>query len=733
MNLSHLSRLSLSLTSIALLTGTAVQGHTPPNAAFKFTSGFVEPAAVYEVPTHQMFALRATQGAENLDRLLLDMDLVGMTYTVDHQGVSLTSALSGEFPNIRVNTPDASGVIGAGAVLEDDTCSVGAIFSGTLLGENEARCFRHFDDPVNNVGLLSIFARARDWAESANNNVWNWEQTLEFHKQAFTHADPVMRERYQMSMFRGVGQAIHLVQDMCQPAHTRNDPHNFVATIEDWAVTHPSFVANAIRGASGTVVLPTLNAYFEGASAETNAKFFSDDTIFTDYALPSEQSTSVIPTGGVDFIVGNGHGARLARRYTSMFQSDMNGNWQNIIDHSMVDSADRVMKDNVTQLAPRAVRYSRGMINHFFRGDLTLSESSGGNGNIEVKNTSAVGNSLGAGNIRLYYEAVDGTLHELNGSNGTPNVSPHPTVSVTVNSTVEIAGGIVDFLRDRGSQTIQNESVRARIDGRLIAHFDGMLGQEDGVAVGRMTTCGAIPGMVCIPAGSFSMGSNAASGLPYNGSTSTQPVHSVTISQSFWMSETEITQAQYQAMMGSNPSYFSGANLPVEQVTWHNARAYCAALTAQEQAAGNVPAGMEYRLPTEAEWEYACRAGTVTEFNVGSALFCGQAKFWYSYHSNGSCNSSSPVNVGSYAANAFGLYDMHGNVWEWCLDSYAGYSGASQTDPFVTGGSGRVVRGGSWWDSFSGGCRSAFRYNRSPGNSYFGVGFRAVLAPVPVP
>ncbi len=238
--------------------------------------------------------------------------------------------------------------------------------------------------------------------------------------------------------------------------------------------------------------------------------------------------------------------------------------------------------------------------------------------------------------------------------------------------------------------------------------------------------------MVLIPAGTFDMGSIAASGAPYYGQSDERPVHSVTISQSFWMSETEITQAQYQAMMGSNPSYSSGANMPVEQVTWHDARAYCAALTAQEQAAGNVPAGMEYRLPTEAEWEYACRAGTTTEFNVGAGLFCGQAIFGYSYHSNSSCNSGSPVNVGSYSANAFGLYDMHGSVWEWCLDSYAGYSGASQTDPFVTGGLVRVLRGGGW-NNFSYNCRATIRNYYSPGFLYNTFGFRVVLAPVLVP
>ncbi|MEZ6020808.1 MAG: formylglycine-generating enzyme family protein [Planctomycetota bacterium] len=202
-----------------------------------------------------------------------------------------------------------------------------------------------------------------------------------------------------------------------------------------------------------------------------------------------------------------------------------------------------------------------------------------------------------------------------------------------------------------------------------------------------------IAGMVAIPAGTFQMGSNAPLGAPYFPSTGEQPVHTVHISQSFWMSATEVTQGQYQALMGVNPSYFSGgANRPVEQVSWHDARAYCAALTAQEQALGNVPNGFEYRLPTEAEWEYACRAGTTTEFHYGASLLCGEAKFYFSNHSGTDCGSAGTTDVGSYAPNGFGLFDMHGNVSEWCLDSYSGYGAGTVTDPFVTGWLNRVFR-----------------------------------------
>ncbi len=241
-----------------------------------------------------------------------------------------------------------------------------------------------------------------------------------------------------------------------------------------------------------------------------------------------------------------------------------------------------------------------------------------------------------------------------------------------------------------------------------------------------------VAGMVLITAGTFPMGSSAPAGGPYLGNPETQPVHDVTITQDFWMGEFEVTQEQYQALMGVNPSSFSGTNLPVEQVSWSDARAYCTALTAQERALGNVPAGMEYRLPTEAEWEYACRAGTATEFNMGAAIYCADAHFQYSFHDNSYCNSVSTAGVGSYAANALGLYDMHGNVWEWCLDSYASYGPGAISDPFVTGGALRVLRGGSWSDlSFS--CRSAWRRSSSPSGAFANFGFRVVLARVLLP
>ena len=216
--------------------------------------------------------------------------------------------------------------------------------------------------------------------------------------------------------------------------------------------------------------------------------------------------------------------------------------------------------------------------------------------------------------------------------------------------------------------------------------------------------------------------------------------HTVTLTKDFYMSKYEVTQREYMAVMGNNPSRFTGElNRPVEQVSWNDAMSYCAKLTASEKAAGRLQAGWEYRLPTEAEWEYACRAGTSTPFHYGNDLRSGMANFDGTREYAGGTGSVNNPNgtylgrttaVGSYAANAFGLYDMHGNVWEWCLDWKGAYPAGSVNDPKgPSSGSVRVIRGGSW--SFPAGyCRSAERSNLgNPVNRYFVFGFRPVLAP----
>lgn len=225
--------------------------------------------------------------------------------------------------------------------------------------------------------------------------------------------------------------------------------------------------------------------------------------------------------------------------------------------------------------------------------------------------------------------------------------------------------------------------------------------------------------LVLIQPGTFQMGSIAVGGVAV-------PVHGVTITRPFWMGKFEVTQARFLALRGFNPSDFPGATLPVNRVTWIQAVEYCDALTQQEAAAGRLPVGYEYRLPTEAEWEYCCRAGTTTEWSFGSSPSCD--------HANAASCLQQPSIVGSYAANAFGVHDMHGNVWEWCLDSTgstgdADYPTGSVSDPYMTVGILRRFRGGSFdFDALS--CRSAFRLAGSPGLLNFNIGFRVVCAPI---
>ncbi|MDF1836775.1 MAG: formylglycine-generating enzyme family protein [Planctomycetota bacterium] len=242
-----------------------------------------------------------------------------------------------------------------------------------------------------------------------------------------------------------------------------------------------------------------------------------------------------------------------------------------------------------------------------------------------------------------------------------------------------------------------------------------------------------IPGMSFIPAGTFQMGSDTQQYVPpYFAGSEASPVHDVTHSQAFWMGQREVTQFEYQTIMGVNPSFFLGSDHPVENVSWLEASAYCEILTANEIAAGNLPAGFEYRLPTEAEWEYACRAGSTTEFYTGPDLFCTDAHIQYSAHAVGSCLIDSTTPVASFPSNGFGLYDMHGNVSEWCLDNFEPYGPDALTDPFVSGGNYKVHRGGGWF-SASIDSRSAFRHANGPWGTSWNVGFRVVLGRVLTP
>ncbi len=228
------------------------------------------------------------------------------------------------------------------------------------------------------------------------------------------------------------------------------------------------------------------------------------------------------------------------------------------------------------------------------------------------------------------------------------------------------------------------------------------------------------------------MGSNSGTD-PDRGSDEVQ--HTVTLTQGFWLSDHEVTQGEYQTVMGNNPSYFTGdLNRPVEVVSWNDAVSYCQKLTERERAAGRITAQQAYRLPTEAEWEYAARAGTTgaryTVYGYDVAQSLDYIAWWNGNSRTDGWFSHQTHPVKQKAANVWGLYDMLGNVFEWCSDWYGDYPSWSVTDPAGPGsGSYRVVRGGSWHNDAKR-VRSAFRDGNVPGDRGRNLGFRPALSSV---
>ena len=244
--------------------------------------------------------------------------------------------------------------------------------------------------------------------------------------------------------------------------------------------------------------------------------------------------------------------------------------------------------------------------------------------------------------------------------------------------------------------------------------------------------------LVLIPAGEFMMGGDEqpeqvarkcnGAGASAEWFRNEQPQHRVKITKPFYMGVYALTQAQYLTVVKTNGADFKGENNPADGVSWKDAVLICKRLSAMT--------GQTLRLPTEAEWEYACRAGTTTPFNTGETLSTDQANydgnFTYGSARKGEYREKT-VAVGSFAPNAFGLYDMHGNVWEWCQDWYdaAYYKNSPTDDPRgPEKGEVRVLRGGSWainpWS-----CRSANRFWGDPSFRRDTYGFRVVCEPKP--
>ncbi len=211
--------------------------------------------------------------------------------------------------------------------------------------------------------------------------------------------------------------------------------------------------------------------------------------------------------------------------------------------------------------------------------------------------------------------------------------------------------------------------------------------------------------MVAVKGGTFTMGASSGDSDAYDWE---KPAHSVTLGD-YYIGKFEVTQELWEAVMGSNPSYFKGSNLPVEQVNWDDCQTFIRKL--------NSLTGANFRLPTEAEWEYAARGGNRSRGYKYSGSNSISEVAWYT----STTNDSGTKPVGTKSPNELGIYDMSGNVYEWCQDWYGSYSSGSQTNPQWPS-----FRGGGWGDNARN-CRVSARYNLTPGFRNYDLGLRLAL------
>ena len=303
------------------------------------------------------------------------------------------------------------------------------------------------------------------------------------------------------------------------------------------------------------------------------------------------------------------------------------------------------------------------------------------------------------------------------GATASDTLDGNLTNQITISGTVDVNGSGAYVLTYSVSDAAGNDSNVTRV-----------------VNVGMATThsvdlnATVAMQMLWVEPGTFTMGSPTSEA----GHGSNEAEHSVTLTNGFYLGKYEVTQAQYEAVMTGNsnqlsatPSQYTGNDRPVEKVSWDDAQIFLTRLNAAEQAAGRLPAGWSYVLPTESEWEYVCRAGTTTAYSWGNDINSTQAN----YNQSG---ISQTRDVGQYAANPWGFFDMHGNVFEWPADWYlAAYPTGNVTDPTgPASGSYRVIRGGSWYNPGTY-LRSAKRNVIAPGIRYNNLGFRVGFKAVP--
>jgi len=268
--------------------------------------------------------------------------------------------------------------------------------------------------------------------------------------------------------------------------------------------------------------------------------------------------------------------------------------------------------------------------------------------------------------------------------------------------------------------TMQKQETQAAVGG----------GSATATSAGNLsfTVKGVTFTMVKVEAGTFTMGATSEQGTS-DPRDDEKPTHKVTLTKDYYIGQTEVTQALWKAVMGSNPSNFKGDNLPVEQVSWEDCQTFITKLNSLTDS--------KFRLPTEAEWEYAARGGNKSRGYKYSGSNSNDQVAWY-YENSGdkrlddsnwnynnlTSNNCRTHPVGTKSPNELGIYDMSGNVFEWCNDRYGSYSSSPQTNPTgASSGSYRVLRGGSWCD-LAGGCRVSFRSRSTPGGRDFGLGLR---------
>ena len=274
------------------------------------------------------------------------------------------------------------------------------------------------------------------------------------------------------------------------------------------------------------------------------------------------------------------------------------------------------------------------------------------------------------------------------------------------------------YATDKKSVTI-SEGQTASISGTLSSNTASSSGYASSSSLSSGSNEISIPvkngitiDMVKVEAGTFMMGATSEMQDPYGDE---KPVHKVILTNDYYMGKYEVTQALWQAVMGSNPSYFKGDNLPVENVSWKKCQKFISKL--------NSMTGRKFRLPTEAEWEYAARGGKKSRGYQYSGSSNISDVAWYDENSGYGIHP-----VGTKQANELGIYDMSGNVYEWCQDWYGSYVSSPQTNPTgAVSGSHRVYRGCSWV-SFAGYCRLSYRNNDTPGYHFSKLGLRLVLS-----